>query len=166
MTKQWTWAGDEAALKYALPLAAFLLALLIMLALRHGAMKWLRARARAEGAIGSIVLDTLRFPSVLWSLIAAVQVGLDLSIIPEKYAGRASNAIFACLIVSVCMVLASVLVRALTVTGRRRGIALATAGLAQTLIRVFIFTCGAAAVRSGTAVSATVVMRVWFPFRP
>src|SRR5437868_7608846 len=148
MTKQWSWASDEAALKYALPLAAFLLALLILLLVRHGMMKWLRARSRGEGAIGHIVLETLRFPSLLWSIAAAVQVGLDLSIFPPKYTGRASNAILAFLIVSVCMVLASVLVRALTMLGRRRGIALATAGLAQTLIRVFIFTCGAAAVLS------------------
>ena len=107
MTKQWSWASDEAALKYALPLAAFLLALLILLLVRHGMMKWLRARSRGEGAIGHIVLETLRFPSLLWSIAAAVQVGLDLSIFPPKYTGRASNAILAFLIVSVCMVLAS-----------------------------------------------------------
>ena len=48
MAKQWSWASDEAALKYALPLAAFLLALLVLLAVRHGVMKWLRLRVCAQ----------------------------------------------------------------------------------------------------------------------
>ena len=41
-----------------------------------------------------------------------MHVGLELSIIPEKYAGRASKAILAFLIASACLVIASVLVRA------------------------------------------------------
>ena len=148
MSKQWKWPSHEAALTYALPVAAFLVALLILLLARHAVMKWLRRHGQGQAAIGQIALDTLRLPSLLWAIAAAVHVGLALSIIPEKYAARASTAILAFLIASACLVLASVLVRALTMMGRRRGIALATAGLAQTLIRVFIFTCGAAAVLS------------------
>jgi small-conductance mechanosensitive channel len=49
------------------------------------------------------------------------------------------------LIVSLSMALASASVRALTIHGRRRGIALAVSGLAKTLIRVLILTCGALA---------------------
>jgi small-conductance mechanosensitive channel len=148
MTQRWTWPSDEAVLKYALPLAAFLLALLFLLFARHLVLKWLRAHSQGEVRVRHIVLETLRIPSLLWAIAAAVQVGLELSIFPAKYIGKASTAILAFLVISICMVAASASVRALTVAGRRRGLAVATAGLAQTLIRVFIFTCGAAAVLS------------------
>src|SRR3954467_8014154 len=103
MTKQWRLPTDEAALKYALPLAAFLLALLVLLLIRHFALKWLYRHTHGEG-FGYAVLHTLRFPSLLWCIAAAVQFGLEISIIPPKYTGRASNAILAFLIVSFSMV--------------------------------------------------------------
>ena len=146
MTRQWVWPSDEVALQFARPLTAFVLTLLILLAARHFLLKWLYHRSRGAETLGHIVLDTLRFPSVLWSIAAAVQLGLAISIIPAKYTGRASTAIAAFLIVSLSMVLASASVRALTTHGRRRGVALALSGLARTLIRVFIFTCAVTAV--------------------
>src|SRR4051812_45938662 len=117
MKKEWSWLSDEVALKYAPPLAAFLLGLLILLTLRHVVMKWFRARSHAEHGFLYIVLETLRIPSILWCIAAAVQVALETSIIPVKYTGRASNAILAFLIASICIVLASATVRALTMQG-------------------------------------------------
>src|SRR5689334_1288471 len=118
MIPGWKSLSHEAALTYALPLAAFLLALLILLMARHSVMKWLLRHAQGQAAIGQIALQTLRLPSLLWAIAAAVHVGLALSIIPEKYAERGSKAILAFLIASACLVIASVLVRALTLTGR------------------------------------------------
>ncbi len=146
MNKRWTWPNDEVALQIARPLAAFVATLLLLLFVRHLVIKWLYSRTRGEGSFGHIALDTLRFPSLLWSIAAGVQIALEISIIPDKYVGRASTAIAAFLIVSISMVLSSASVRALTTHGRRRGIALALSGLAKTLIRVLILTCGALAV--------------------
>jgi small-conductance mechanosensitive channel len=146
MNKRWTWPNDEVALQIARPLAAFVLTLLLLLFVRHLVIKWLYSRTRGEGSFGRIALDTLRFPSLLWSIAAGVQIALEISIIPDKYVGRASTAIAAFLIVSTSMVLSSASVRALTIHGRRRGVALALSGLARTLIRVLILTCGALAV--------------------
>lgn len=146
MAQQWAWPSDQVALQYARPLAAFLLALLILLLVRHWLLRWSYRRARREDSIAYIILETLRVPSILWCVAASVQMGLELSIIPPKYTGRASNAIIAFIILSLCMVFASASVRALTIHGRRRGVALALSGLARTLIRVFIFTLGALAI--------------------
>src|SRR5260221_2537978 len=143
MLKQWAWPSDPVAMQVARPLLAFTLTLLILLLLRHGLIKWLYGRSGGTGRFGFIVLETLRFPSVLWCIAAAVRIGLDISIIPDKYIGRASTAILAFLILSLSMVLSSASVRALTMHGQRRGVALALSGLARTLIRVLIFTCGA-----------------------
>src|SRR5579859_3030860 len=142
MTTPWAWPSDEVALQVARPLAAFLLTLLALLLVRHFLFKWLLRRARGEGTAGYIALETVRLPSVLWCVAAAMKFGLEMSIIPAKYTARASTAIFAFLIVSISMVVASASVRALTAHGRRRGIALALSGMASTLIRVFVFTLG------------------------
>src|SRR5437870_2978259 len=143
MIKLWAWTSDQVVMQVARPLLAFTLTLLVLLLLRHWLIKWLYRRSGGEGHFRFIVLETLRLPSILWCVAAAVQIGLEISIIPDKYVGRASNAILAFLIVSLSLVLASASVRALTIHGQRRGIALALSGLARTLIRVFILTCGA-----------------------
>lgn len=146
MTKQRAWPSDEVLLQLARPLAAFLLTLLTLLLIRHFFIRWLYRRSRGEGTLGHIAIDTLRLPSVLWCVAAAVKFGLQMSIIPDKYNDRASTAIFAFLIISISMVVASTSVRALTSHGRRRGIALALSGMATTLIRVVVFTLGLTAV--------------------
>jgi len=142
MSKQAGWPSHEVLLQVARPLAAFLLTLLVLLLVRHFSFKWMYRRSRGEGTAGHIALDTLRLPSVLWCIAAAVKFGMEMSIIPGKYNARASTAILAFLIVSISMVVASASVRALTAQGRRRGFALALSGMASTLIRVFVFTLG------------------------
>lgn len=138
----WAWPSEKVALQLARPLAAFILTLLIFLVVRHFCIKWLFSRSKSEESFGHIVLETLRGPSLLWSFAAAVKFGLEMSIIPEKYTGRASTAIEAFLVLSISMVVASASVRMLTATGRRSGTPLAVSGLAKTLIRVFVFTVG------------------------
>ena len=142
MSKQAAWPSHEVLLQVARPLAAFLLTLLVLLLVRHFFIQWMYRRSRGEGSAGHIALDTLRLPSVLWSIAAAVKFGMEMSIIPAKYTARASTAILAFLIISISMVAASASVRALTAQGRRRGFALALSGMASTLIRVFVFTLG------------------------
>jgi small-conductance mechanosensitive channel len=134
--------SDAVILQIVRPLVAFLLTLLILLLIRHFCIMWLYRRSKGEGTVGHIVLETLRLPSVLWCIAAAVKFGLEMLIIPAKYNARASDAILAFLIVSISMVVASASVRALTAHGRRRGIALALSGMASTLIRVVVYTLG------------------------
>ena len=91
MLKQWAWPSDPVAMQVAPPLLAFTLTLLILLLLRHWLIKWLYGRWGGEGRFGLIVLETLRFPSVLWCIAAAVRIGLDISIIPDKYTQSAGD---------------------------------------------------------------------------
>src|SRR5260370_6382000 len=142
MSNQAAWPSHEVLLQVARPLAAFLLTLLVLLLVRRFFIKWICQRSRGEGSFGYIAIETLRLPSVLWCIAAAVKFGLEMSIIPAKYNARASTAILAFLIISISMVVASASVRALTAHGRRRGVALALSGMAITLIRSFVFTLG------------------------
>jgi small-conductance mechanosensitive channel len=143
MAKPWTLPSHEITLQFARPLAAFCLTLLFLLVLRHFLLKWLYRKSRGDGTLFYIVIETLRVPSVLWCIVAAVQIGLEMSFVPQRYTGKATTAIDAFLVISLSMVLSSAAVRALSLHGRRRGVALALSGLARTLIRVLIFTCGA-----------------------
>jgi small-conductance mechanosensitive channel len=152
------WPSDQVVAQLARPLGAFLLALLILLPARRFLLRGLYRYSGGEETVGHIVLETLRVPSLLWCIAGAVQTGLELSIIPAKYTASARSAILASFILSLCLVLASVSVRALTTQGRRRGFALALSGLGRTLIRVVIFTCGAAAVLSVYNVNVTPIL--------
>src|SRR5258705_2830096 len=104
MPRQWSSLSDEAVLRFVYPLAAFLLTLLILLFVRRLIIQWLRKHSRDEPNFARTVLETFRFPSLLWCIAGAVQLGLEFSIIPQKYTGRASQAIAAFLIVSLSMV--------------------------------------------------------------
>lgn len=142
MPKFWAWPGDPVAFTYARPLATFLFTLLVLLAARHLFIRWLNRKSRGAEAFSSIVIETLRVPSLLWCFAAAVKFGLDMSIIPAKYTGRASTAIEAFIVISLTLVVASASVRLLNAHARRRSVALALSGLSRTLIRVFVFTLG------------------------
>jgi small-conductance mechanosensitive channel len=144
MTQQWTWPWETRVMQVAQPLAAFLIALLAILLLRHFTLGTLYRRL-PQDSLRRVMVDTVRFPSLLWGIAAAVQIALEMSIVPDRYVGRAATAIIAFVIVSFSMVLASALVRTLALHGRRKGIALALSGLSRTLIRVAIFSLGAIA---------------------
>ena len=131
-------------MQVAQPLGAFLIALLALLLMRHLVLGWLYGRAPAA-SLQRVVLDTVRFPAVLWCIAAAVQIALQISIVPARYVDRAATSIIAFMIVSLSMVLASAAVRTLTLHGMRRGIGLALSGLSRTLIRVVFFLMGAIA---------------------
>jgi small-conductance mechanosensitive channel len=145
MIQQWLWPNDAAGIHYIRPLLVFALTLLALVGVRHWLLKWLYSRSQ-DGHFVYIVLETRRIPSVLWCIAGAVQFALDISLIPDKYMDRASTAIVAFLIVSFSLALSSASVRALTVHGQRRGLALALSGLSRSLIRVLILTLGATVV--------------------
>ncbi len=142
MKKSWSWLSDETTFTYARPVATGILTLVVLLVSRHILIRWLYKRAGDKTSLSYIIPQTLRVPSLLWCVAAAVKFGLDMSIIPATYIGPASKAIEAFILISITMVVASTSVRALTAHGRRAGIALAVSGLTQTLIRVVVFTCG------------------------
>src|SRR5262245_41457548 len=100
MPNQWAWPGEGVAMQVARPLGAFALTLVILLFLRRRLTRWLYRRSRGEGTLGYVALETLRVPSILWCIAAAVAIGLEMSFIPDKFTGRAATAIAAFLIIS------------------------------------------------------------------
>ncbi|MBI3472498.1 MAG: mechanosensitive ion channel family protein, partial [Candidatus Solibacter usitatus] len=106
-------------------------------------LRALYRRAAGARSPAYLVAETLRLPSVLWSLAAALHFALQVSEAPEKYTHRAAQVIVVFLVVSLCMVAATVSVRMFALYGQRKGMVVAASGLARTLIRVLVFTVGA-----------------------
>lgn len=122
------------------PAAVFGIALFAALVVRYLV---LRALAR-RGAFSGVFVATIRFPSFLWSLAAALAVAIEYTKLPREDAARASLWIGAFVIISLTLVAASVAVRMLSQYGERQGMPFAAAGLSRALIRVLVFALGAA----------------------
>ena len=69
-----------------------MIALIALLLVRHFTLRWFYRRAPPE-SLRLVVLDTLRIPAVLWCVAAAVQIALEMSIVPDRYIDRAATSI-------------------------------------------------------------------------
>lgn len=139
---QFALPSDKLILFYARPFGTFLLVLLVLLVVRRLLISRLYKRASDPSGAAHIIIDTFRVPSLFWAFAAAVKFGLDMSIIPQKYTGRASTALEAAILISITMVISSASVRMFFAYGRRRNVDLAFSGLSRTLIHVVFFTMG------------------------
>lgn len=122
------------------PAVVFGIALVAALLVRYLLLRVLARR----NAFSGVFVATVRFPSILWSLAAALAVAIEYTDLPRKYAGRASLWIGAFVIISLTLVAASVAVRMLSQYGERQGMPFAGAGLSRALIRVLVFALGTA----------------------
>lgn len=145
MMTQYGWnLSRETAMRIGQPAAVFLALLLALWFVRRLLLRRVFRLSAGPESLAQVVADTLRIPSMLWSIAAALHYALRVSELPEKYTDRVANAIVIFIVLSLCLVAASVLVRMSAVFGRRRGVAFAGSGLARTLIQVLVFTLGAA----------------------
>lgn len=133
---------DEALFwRVAHPAGVFLVALAATLLLRHFLLRRLRRYAQ-PGSYAGVLLATLRLPSLLWGLAAAIAVSLHFTELGARYARWASDAIVVFVIASLSLVAASLAVRFLTAYGDRQGMPLAVAGLTRTMTRLAVLATG------------------------
>lgn len=135
--------GRDQLTQLAQPLAAFLVTLVVLWIVRRIVLRFLSRGAAKPESFAHVFVRTIRTPSILWIIASALYLSLESSIIPQKYTGRAAQAIAAFLVISFSMVAASVLIRMLTVVSARRTVALQVSGLSRTLILVVVYSIGA-----------------------
>jgi len=127
--------------------------------LRRGAgvaLLLLRALQQSKGALG-IVLPTIRFPSFLWSLAAALAVALRTPRFPASTSREPACGWERFIIISLTLVASLVAVRMWSEYGLRQGMPLAGAGLARALIRVLVLAlarCGCSGISPGDRAAA------------
>jgi len=103
----------------------------------------LRSIARAapdSQSFVAIVADTIRYPSLLWALAAALAMAVE--DVPTKYAARAHQWIGAFVIISLTLAASSIAVRMISIYAERQGARAAGAGLSLALVRVVVFALG------------------------
>jgi small-conductance mechanosensitive channel len=136
------WLQDEKLFwRVTQPALVFLAALAVTLLLRRLLLSRLRSRARSS-SYAAVFLDTIRLPSLLWCLAAAVELSLRFVELSTRQSRWASDAIVAFLIVSFSLAAASIAVRTIAAYGERQGMPFAVAGLTRTLTRVLVLATG------------------------
>jgi len=136
-----TWLLEERHLMHLVqPAVVFAISLAVMLSVRYVILRFLRRTN--TGPSGILLLDTIRFPSILWALAAALEISLRFAELSERLAKRADLWIGAFIILSLTLVAMSTAVRLMMAYGERQGMPFAVAGLSRTLIRVVVAMIG------------------------
>lgn len=124
-------------------MVAFGVALFVTLVIRHLVLRSVSRRARGPKSYPEIFVDTVRLPSILWALAAALALAFRRVKLPKGYADAPGEWIGAFVIISLTLVAMSIAVRALSEYGERQGMPFAAAGLSRALIRVVVVAIGA-----------------------
>lgn len=132
--KLWKW-GEIAAW--------FLGSLLVMLVVRQIILSLLRRRGRAGHPYVEVFAETVRLPSILWSLAGALAIGASYAHLTPKQEERVATWTVVFVIISVSLVVSSVLVRMFSLFGEKRGVQMASSGLSRTLTQVVVMSVGA-----------------------
>jgi len=136
------WLQDEKLFwRVAQPSLIFLAALAVTLLLRRFLLGRLRSRA-ISSSYAALLLATIRLPSLLWCVAAAIALSLAFVELPARQVRLATDAIAVFVIVSLSLVGASVAVRSIAAYGERQGMPLAVAGLTRTITRLAVLATG------------------------
>jgi small-conductance mechanosensitive channel len=125
------------------PAAVFAIALAAMLVLRYLLLRWMTRKTAWHAA--AIFAETVRFPSVLWALVAAMDISVRFATLTPPQIKLTHELIATFIIVSLTLVAASGLVRVIGAYGERQGMPFAMVGLSRALVRVLVFALGASA---------------------
>ena len=133
------------------------MATLLALAARQISLGFVARRASTFN-FPSVLLDALRFPSVLWCLAFGLAVSVHNASVPPGVETWVHKAIGGFLIISITMVAATVFVQMATVYGERNRMPFAVAGLTRTLIHIFVFSVGLLVLLSQLGVQVTPIL--------
>jgi small-conductance mechanosensitive channel len=123
------------------PVFVFSVSVLIALAARHFLLLLLSRRARRYD-FSAVLLESVRLPSLLWCVAAALAIAIHNAEAPRALEYWAHKSLSAFVIISITVVIASVAVRMVSGYGERNKIPFAVAGLSRTLIYIIVFSVG------------------------
>ncbi len=143
-TAVWSWAVSERVLKQlGKPALAFVIALGVLLVLRRLLIGWCERRTTGPRSLAAAVLDTVRFPSLLWCVVASLAVALRFPELTRSQESRAALWIVILLILSFSLAAAAMVVRMIALYGERQRMPFAVVGLSRTLTYIVVLAIGA-----------------------
>ncbi|MBL8233780.1 MAG: mechanosensitive ion channel [Bryobacterales bacterium] len=125
----------QSAVLFAASLAAALLA-------RHLILRTFDRWAQDRSSPANVLLDSLRWPSMFWCLATALVITLEYADLPSRAAKWARGGSVVFLVLSICVVTSSLLVRLVVFAGQKRGFSVQLSGVSRALIHVFVMLLG------------------------
>lgn len=122
----------------------FLVALIVSLVIRHYALAALRRPIPETELASRILKDSLEWPSLLWCIVSALLITLEYADLPSVAAKWARGGSFVFLVVSICVVTSSLIVKLVVYASQRRGLTIGMSGVSRSLVHVFVMSIGAA----------------------
>lgn len=120
----------------------FGIALASSLILRHIALATLGRWAQDRDSAATVLLDSFRWPSLFWCIATALVITLTFADVPGRAAKWAHGGTVIFLVLSICVVTSSLLVRLVVFGAQRRGFPVQLSGVSRALIHVFVMLLG------------------------
>ena len=133
--------------------SATALALILRAVLLGGVERW-----APPGSTPAAVAETVRLPSLLWSLVLGLYVGMEISELPRRFAHPLGLTLQAAVIASVTVTAAGVVGMLIRRSGERSALAAAVTGLGQTVARGVVLAVGFLVVLSALGIEITPIL--------
>lgn len=140
------WASlRNSVIDHAWPAITFGTTLAGALVVRHLTLRALRRRANGDQSFPAMMAHTIGTASILWCLVLALRVSLDVADLTARQTRWASGLIGASVIISITLVLSAIIERSIANYGARQAVPIPVAGLSKTLVRIVVGTLGLSA---------------------
>lgn len=162
MNSFWSEPVDGNLMKAVLIFAAvFLLTSLILLLARNIAFRTFRKwAAKTDTRADDIILESLKHPSVYWTVAIGLYIALDTSHFPQEYVNYGLSLLYVILVLSITIAVANITSR-LAENAIQKSAANANVpvtGLSRTVIKAFIFSIGFLIILNSLGISITPIL--------
>lgn len=140
-------------------LIIFVVVTALGLSLRYGALRTLsRWAERTATHVDDMLLESLRFPSLVWCLLVGVYIAVDTAHMPPRLNSQVLNVVFALLVVSVTAAIANLAGTTIGHILKENNLAIPATGLSLTIIKIAVWTTGGLVLLSGLGVSIAPIL--------
>ncbi len=139
------------------PGVSFVLVVLAALAFRAALFAGFR-RWSGRSVHESVFLQAIRLPSLLWCIVLALFVAIELAELPRRLSTQLQVVLEAAIILSVTITIAGVLASLVATASERRALGVGVTGLAQTSVRLAVLILGGLVLLSSLGIAITPIL--------
>jgi len=140
-------------------IAVFSAVTALAMGLRYLAIRALRRwDAATTSPFSQVMLESFRFPSLIWCVLIGLYTAIDMSEIPERPSATALKWLFSLLVISITVAIANLSGTAIRVGLKQSHIATPATGLSLTFVKVVICVPGGPVLLGGLGSSSTPVL--------
>src|SRR6476620_223425 len=140
-------------------IAVFSAVTALAMGLRYLAIRALRRwDAATTSPFSQVMLESFRFPSLIWCVLIGLYTAIDMSEIPERPSATALKWLFSLLVISITVAIANLSGTAIRVGLKQSHIATPATGLSLTFVKVVIWVTGGLVLLGGLGISITPVL--------